>query len=68
MRTKNSKLPPTFPEQSSFQIHANDDSKPAIALQDADIPQKVRNKLTTCLTLNLHALFLSHLQILGEQI
>ena len=39
------KLLPTFPEQSSFQIHANDDSKLAIKLQDADIPQEVRNQL-----------------------
>ena len=39
------KLLPTFPEQSSFQIHANDDSKLAIMLQDTDIPQKVRNQL-----------------------
>ena len=37
------KLLPAFPEKVSFQIHANDDSKLTITLQDADIPQKVRN-------------------------
>ena len=31
------KLLPAFPEQSNFQIHAHDDSKPSIKLQDADI-------------------------------
>ena len=36
---------PAFPEYSSFQIHGNDNSKLAITLQDADIPQEVRNQL-----------------------
>ena len=31
------RLLPTFPEQSSFQIHAHHDTKLAIKLQDADI-------------------------------
>ena len=39
------KLLLTFPEQSNFQIHANDDSKLAIMLRNADIPQKARNQL-----------------------
>ena len=39
------KLLPAFPEQSSFQIHANDDSKLVIKPQDADIPQIVKNQL-----------------------
>ena len=39
------KLLPTFPKQSNFQIHANDNSKPAAMLQDADILQAARNKL-----------------------
>ena len=39
------KLLPAFLEHSSFQIHANDNSKPAITLQDADIPWEVRNQL-----------------------
>ena len=39
------KLLPAFPKHSNFQIHANDNSKPAIMLQDADIPQDVRDKL-----------------------
>ena len=39
------KLPPTFPKHSNFQIHANDNSKLAITLQDADIPQDVRDPL-----------------------
>ena len=39
------KLLPAFPKHSNFQIHANDNSKPAIMLQDADIPQDIRDKL-----------------------
>ena len=39
------KLLPAFPEKSSFQIHANDNSKSAITLQDTEIPQEVRNQL-----------------------
>ena len=39
------KLLPNFPKHSNFQIHANDNSKPAIILQDADIPQTARDKL-----------------------
>ena len=38
------KLLPTFSEKSSFQVHANDGSKLAITLQDAEIQQKVRNQ------------------------
>ena len=38
-----------FPEQSSFQIHAHDDSKPAIKLQDADILQIVKSQLSEML-------------------
>ena len=33
------KLLLTSPEHSNFQIHTNDNSKPAAMLQDADIPQ-----------------------------
>ena len=40
------KLIPSFPEHSNFQIHANDNSKPAITLQDADIPQDIRDQLS----------------------
>ena len=43
------KLLNAFPENSSFQMHANDDNKPAIKLQDADIPQIVKNKLNEML-------------------
>ena len=43
------KLLPTFPEQSSFQIHAHDDRKLAIKLQDVDIPQIVRSQLNKML-------------------
>ena len=39
------KLLPTFPKNPNFQIHVNDSSKPAIMLQDADIPQTARDKL-----------------------
>ena len=39
------KLLPAFSEQSSFQIHANNNNKPAFTLHDADIPQEVRNQL-----------------------
>ena len=39
------KLLPIFPENSNFQIHANDSSKPAVMLQDAEIPQAARDKL-----------------------
>ena len=39
------KLLPTFPKHSNFQIHANDNSKPAIMLQDADILQDARHQL-----------------------
>ena len=39
------KLLSAFPDHSSFQIHTNDNSKPAITLQDAVIPQEVRNQL-----------------------
>ena len=42
-------LLPVFPEQPSFQIHAHDDNKPSIKLQDADIPQLVQNKLNEIL-------------------
>ena len=38
------KLLPAFPKCSNFQIHANDNSKPAIMLQDVDIPQDVGDK------------------------
>ena len=44
-QTQTQKLLPAFPKHSSFQIHANDNSKPAIMLQDADIPQNIRDKL-----------------------
>ena len=39
------KLLPIFPENSNFQIHANDSSKPAVMLQDAEIPQAARDEL-----------------------
>ena len=39
------KLLPAFPNYSNFQIHANDDSKPAIMLQDTDILQAARDKV-----------------------
>ena len=38
------KLLPAFPECSNFQIHANNNSKPAVMLQDADIPQDARDR------------------------
>ena len=34
-----------FPENSNFQIHANDSSMPAVMLQDGEIPQAARDKL-----------------------
>ena len=37
------KLLPTFPQNSYFQIHANNNSKPAIMLQDTDTPQTARD-------------------------
>ena len=40
------KLLHAFPEHSNFQIHTNN-SKPAIMLQDADIPQAAKDKLNT---------------------
>ena len=40
--SQSEKLLPVFLEKSNFQIHANDDSKPAIRLQVADIPQIVK--------------------------
>ena len=50
-------LLPVFLEQSSFQIHAHDDNKLSIKLQDADIPQFIQSKLNkmlnnefTCIT------------------
>ena len=39
------KLLPTFPKNSNFQIHTNDNSKPAVMLQDADILQTARDKI-----------------------
>ena len=39
------KLLPAFPKCCNFQIHANNNSKPAITLQDAHIPQDIRGKL-----------------------
>ena len=42
-------LLPIFPEQSSLQIHAHNDKKPSIKLQDADIPWLVQNKLNEML-------------------
>ena len=38
-------LLPAFPKCSNLQIHAIDNSKAAIMLHDADIPQNVRDKL-----------------------
>ena len=58
------KLLPTFPENSNFQIHTNDSSKPAVMLQDAEIPQTARDKLNhminnqfTCIISNSSADF-----------
>ena len=39
------KLLPVFLENSNFQIHATDSSKPAVMLQDAEIPQAAIDKL-----------------------
>ena len=39
------KLLPIFPENSKFQIHAYDSSKPAVMLQDAEILQVATDKL-----------------------
>ena len=39
------KLLPTFPKTSNFHIHANNSCKPAVMLQDAEIPQAARDKL-----------------------
>ena len=39
------KLLPAFPKHSNLQIHTNDNSKPAVVLQDAHIPQAARDKL-----------------------
>ena len=39
------KLLPAFPKNSNFQIHANNSSRPAFKLQDAENPQAARDKL-----------------------
>ena len=39
------KLWPAFPKHSNFQLHTNDNSKQAVMLQDADIPQDPRDRL-----------------------
>ena len=39
------KLLPTLPKNSNFQIHANNSSKPAVMLQDTEIPQAAGDKL-----------------------
>ena len=39
------KLLPVFPENSNFQMHANDSSKPVVMLQGAEIPQAARDNL-----------------------
>ena len=44
-KTQTQMLLPAFPKHSNFQIHADNNSKSAIMLQDADIPQNVRDKL-----------------------
>ena len=44
-QTQTQKLLPAFLEHFNFQIHANDNSKPAIMLQNADSPQNIRDKL-----------------------
>ena len=38
------KLLPAFLKCSNFHIHANDNSKPDVMLQDADIPQDARDR------------------------
>ena len=43
------KLLPAFPEQSNFQIHAHDDSKLSIKLQDADIQHIIQSQLNEML-------------------
>ena len=47
--TQAQKLLPAFPEQSNFQIHAQDDRKPSIKLQDADILPVVKSQLNEML-------------------
>ena len=42
-------LLPEFPEQSSFQTHAHDNSKPSIKLQDANVPPLIQSKLNAML-------------------
>ena len=39
------KLLPGFPKHSNFQLCTNDKSKPAVMLQDTDIPQDARDRL-----------------------
>ena len=39
------KLLPAFPEHYNFQMYANDNSKPAVMLQDTHFPQSTRDKL-----------------------
>ena len=58
------KLLPAFPKNSNFQIHTNDSGKPAVMLQDAEIPQAARDKLNyminnqfTCIISNLSTNF-----------
>ena len=58
------KLLPIFPENSNFRIHANDSGKPAVILQDIEIPQAARDKLNhminnqfTCIISNSSAYF-----------
>ena len=42
-------LPPVCPDQSSFQMHAHDNSKSLIQLQDTNVPPVIQNKLNTML-------------------
>ena len=45
------RLLPSFPEHSSFQVHANNNTKLAVTLQDADIPQDVKDQLNCMLNI-----------------
>ena len=47
------KLLPAFPKHSNFQIHTNDNSMPAIMLQDADILQATRDNLNDMINTKL---------------
>ena len=64
--TQAQKLLLTFPKYSNFQIHANDNSKLAIILQDADIPQDIRDQFDEMLNTEFTCIVYKSLTDLGR--